>query len=41
MTTPTKRKANAKTTMTRIISLVLAALLLGSVLLAAVLSNIR
>jgi len=35
-----KAKANAKTTITRIISLVLAALLLGGILMAAVFANV-
>lgn len=35
-----KRKANAKATATRIIALSLAVLLLGSVLLAALFSNV-
>ena len=35
-----KAKANAKTTITRIISLVLAVLLLGGILMAAVFANV-
>ena len=40
MPVQTKGKANRKMTATRIISLVLAVLMLGSVLLAALFSNI-
>lgn len=35
-----KKKQNTKTTLTRVIALVLAVLLLGSVLVAAVLANV-
>lgn len=40
MPTQTKKKPQAKATITRVIALVLAVLLLGSVLFAAVFSNI-
>ncbi len=40
MPTSTKRKWNGKATATRVVALVMAVLLLGSVLLAAVLSQI-
>ena len=40
MPAQTKKKANPKMTLTRIISLVLAVLLLGSVLLAALFSTV-
>lgn len=40
MPVPTKRKATTKATVTRVIALALAVLLLGSVLLAAIYSNI-
>lgn len=40
MPASTKRKATAKATATRVIALVMAVLLLGSVLLAALFSNI-
>lgn len=40
MPSSTKKKANTRTIVVRVISLVLAVLLLGSVLLAALLNNI-
>ncbi len=40
MPSSAKKKANTRTTVVRVISLVLAVLLLGSVLLAALLNNI-
>ena len=40
MSAQTKKKPNAKTTLTRIIALVLAVLLLGGILMAAVFANV-